>query len=151
MRLRQLVIAIVVLFSCGVQASDWQTVGGGREIHYRIYLPDNTAMLDIACSVNLRVLLGASFITHRGGLVRDFELYIDGVQVPNYMNPETPATHRADYYRFWNRLKNARGLEVETDGERYYISTAGLKEQLPETYDPKFVCRPITTTGLLVP
>lgn len=151
MRLRQFLIALVALLSFSVQAEGWQTVGGGREIHYRIFLPENTAMLDIACSVNLRVLLGATFITHRSGQMRDFNIYIDGVRVANYLNPETPAKHRSDYYRFWNALKNAHSLEVTADGFRYNIDTTSLKEQLPETYDPKFVCRPVTTDGLLVP
>ena len=151
MRLRQLLIALVALLSFSVQAEGWHTVGGGREVHYRIFLPDNAAMLDIACSVNLRVLLGATFITNRSGQTRNFYLYIDGVSVPNYLNPETPAKYRSNYYRFWNELQNAHKLEVYSDGMRYNIDTTNLKEQLPSTYDPRFVCRPVTVDGLLVP
>lgn len=151
MRLRQFLIALVALLSFSVQAEGWHTAGGGREVHYRVFLPENTAMLDIACSVNLRVLLGATFISNRTGQLRDFHLYIDGVRVANYLNPETPAKRRSDYYRFWNALKNAHSLEVMADGLRYNITIDNLKEQLPETYDPRFVCRPVTVDGLLVP
>jgi len=149
-RLRHLLIALVAVLAVPALASEWETVGGKREIHYRIF-QDESAMLDIACSVNLRVLLGATFQSNRAGFTRNFAIYIDDVPSPNYLNPETPPKHRADFYRFWNKLKNAKKLVIEANGYKYNISTDNLKEQLPETYDTTFMCRPITTDGLLIP
>lgn len=148
--LRHLLIALVAFMVVPALATEWKTIGGKREIHYRIF-QDESAMLDIACSVNLRVLLGATFQSHRVDLTRDFSIYIDDVPTPNYLNPETPPAHRADFYRFWNKLKNAKTLMVESGGFKYNINITRLKEQLPETYDTKFMCRPITTDGLLIP
>lgn len=151
MRLRDLCLAALTLLTLTANAApNWETLGGKREIHFRI-VSDNMAMLDIACSSSMRVLLGASFISTQSGFTRDFALLIDGRPTPNYLNPNAPPGSKAEYYKFWNAFKNAKAITVKTSGRIYEFPVTGLKEQLPETYDVDFTCRPINTNGLLIP